>query len=183
MRTKWNKQTFSSLKELWQNSEHRPGLAEHVLARRGRYEDILRLIESDRIWPPVVSPGRRKFKAALCEVASRLPEEAFNQVESEIGFVVEDPSVEMLAVNVPAPPLPNGRGKRGIDTIVFFRECLNFAPDALIGVIAHEIAHSFVRGSDYLEDEALVDAKARKWGFGSELDCLARAKEALRNGS
>jgi len=74
---------------------------------------------------------------------------------------------------VPAPP-------SGGDTIVFFRKCLDFAQEAMIGLIAHEIAHSFVRGRDNPEDETFADDKARQWGFGEELNCLALAKKALR---
>jgi hypothetical protein len=155
-----------------------PGLSDSETALRARYEEIEYMVESDRIWPPVPSPARQKFNAAFREVLSRLPEEVFDQVQSEIGFVLEDPTVDLLAVNVPAPS-GDGGGKLGIDTIVFFRTCLNFAPEARIGLIAHEIAHSFVRGRDNREDEALANDKAREWGFGDELNCLALAKEAL----
>jgi hypothetical protein len=153
-------------------------MSEDDLAMVGRYESVIDLIEGDRIWPVTVSVGRRTFGKALKEVLSRLPEEVFDRVEDEIGFVLEDPFLEMFAVNVPAPESP--RGKLGRDNIVFFQACLKFPLDALIGLIAHEIAHSFVSGNDYRTDEALVIAKAREWGFGSELDCLEPAKVASR---
>jgi hypothetical protein len=110
------------------------------------------MVESDSIWPPVQSPARKKFNAAFREVLSRLPEEVFDQVQSEIVFVLEDPTVEYFAANVPAPPSGDVGGKLGMDTIVVFHTCLNFAREAMIGLIAHEIAHSFVGGTDNCED-------------------------------
>jgi hypothetical protein len=181
MSVEWAKQSFQSLKEFSENREISADMDEDALALIGRYQDIIRRIESDWIWPPVSSEPMRKFKASCREVLSRLPDEVFSQVESEIGIILDDPSVEMLAVNVPPPRSPDGKGKMGIDSIAFFRSCLGFTSDALIGLIAHEFAHSFVRGRDYTEDEALVDQKARDWGFGYELDRLERAKKELRS--
>jgi len=177
MGKEWSKQTFRSLYDFWRTHESSLGLNEEELELMDRYEDIIRMVEGGRIWPPVASSWRSKFDAALSEVLSRLPQETFNQVESEIGFILEDPSGAILAENVPAPLAPDAK-KLGIDTVVFFRACLNFAPDALVGLIAHEIAHSFARGRNYQEDEAMVVARAREWGFGRELDCLESAKKA-----
>jgi hypothetical protein len=181
MSIEWNKQSFQALKKLWKSGENKSGLSDReIAALKGRYGEIKCMVESDRIWPPVPSsPARRKFNEAFREVLSRLPEEVFDQVQSEIGFVLEDPTVEFFATNVPAPPSGDVGGKLGIDTIVFFHTCLNFAREAMIGLIAHEIAHSFVRGRDNREDEALVNDKAREWGFGDELNSPALAKEAL----
>jgi hypothetical protein len=183
MSIEWNKQSFQTLKESWQSTESKPDLSEREIALTARYGGIECMVESDRIWPLVSSPARQKFNAAFREVLRRLPQEVFYHVESEIGFVLEDPTLECLAVNAPAPRSADG-GKQGIDTIVFFRTCLNFDPEAMIGLIAHEIAHSFVGGRDNPKDEALANDKAREWGFGEELNCLALAKEALprRNG-
>ena len=177
MSIEWNKQSFQALKELWQSEENELDLSDNDKALTARYGGIECIVESDRIWPVIPSPARQKFKAALREVLSRLPQEVFYQVESEIGFVLEDPTLDLLAVSVPAPR--SADGKLGIDTIVFFRTCLKFAPEAMIGLFAHEIAHSFVGGRDDPENEALADVKAREWGFGEELNCLAVAREAL----
>jgi hypothetical protein len=177
MSTKWRKQTFQSLKEFSENSESKPGSSPEVLALKGRYEDIMYMVERDGIWPPTVSPERDRFCAALCEVLSRLPQETFDKVEDEVRFVLDDPSLKMLAVNAPAPPSSDLSGKSGIDTIVFFRACMDLAPKALIGLIAHEIAHTSIHGKDYRKDEILVNERARKWGFGPELDCLKSEKE------
>ncbi len=177
MSIEWNKQSFQALKEVWQSGESNPDLSDREIALTARYEGIQCMVESDQIWPLTSSPARQKFNAAFREMLSRLPEEVFYQVD-EIGFILEDPALDYLAANVPAPGSGDG-GKLGIDTIVFFRACLNFAPEAMIGLIAHEIAHSFVRGRDNREDEAFAEDKAREWGFGDELNCLALAKEAL----
>ena len=171
MSIEWNKQSFQALKEVWQSGESNPDLSDREIALTARYEGIQCMVESDQIWPLIWTPARHKFSAAFREVFSRLPEEVFDQVE-EISFVLEDPEIDYFAANVPAPP-------SAADTIVFFRKCLNFAPEAMIGLIAHEIAHSFVRGRDNAEDEALVNDKAREWGFGDELNRLALAKGAL----
>jgi len=176
MSIEWNKQSFQALKKFWESGENKSGLSDREIALIDRYGKIEYMVESDSIWPPVPSPARRKFNEALREVLSRVPEKVFNQVQSEIGFVLEDPTVEFFAVNVPAPPSGDVGGKLGMDTIVFFHTCLNFAPEAMIGLIAHEIAHSFVGGRDNREDEALVNDKAREWGFGDELNSLALAK-------
>jgi hypothetical protein len=48
----------------------------------------------------------------------------------------------------------------------------------MIGLIAHEIAHSFVSSRDNATDEALADDKTREWGFEDELNCLELAKKA-----
>jgi hypothetical protein len=175
----WEKQTFQSLEEFWRNGEDRSGLSDDEHALTGRYEEILNMLEHVGIWPPMVSPERNRFCAALREVLSRLPQEAFDKVDKKVRFLLDDPSLKMLAVNAPHPPSSALTGRVGSDTIVFFRTCLDLAPKALIGLIAHEIAHSFVGGKNYAEDEILAKKQAPEWGFGPELACLESEKERL----
>jgi len=175
----WRKQTYQSLEKSWHNGGDRPGLSDDEYALIGRYGEIRNMLERDGIWPPTVSPERDRFCEALREVLSRLPQEAFDKVDDKVRFLLDDPSLKMLAVNAPPPPSSDLSGRLGIDTIVFFRLCLDLTPKALIGLIAHEIAHSFVCGKDYLEDKILAEKQAPKWGFGPELACLESEKEQL----
>jgi hypothetical protein len=180
MSAEWKKQTFRSLQEFWENNDYKPGSSRYeVLALTARYGDIQYMLGRDRIWPPRVSAWSHKFRAALREVLSRLPQKMFDKVENEVGFVLEEPSTKMLAVNAYHPPLVDPTAESGTFTIVIFRSCMDLAQEALIGLIAHEIAHSFVCGKNYREDEKLVDDKAREWGFGPELECLEREKKRL----
>ena len=175
----WRKQTYQSLEKSWHNGEDRPGLSDDEYALIGRYGEIRNMLERDGIWPPTVSPERNRFCEALREVLSRLPQEAFDKVDDKVRFLLDDPSLKMLAENALSPPSSALSGRVGSDTIVFFRTCLDLAPKALIGLIAHEIAHSFVCGKDYLENEILAKKQAPEWGFGPELACLESEKERL----
>jgi hypothetical protein len=179
MSIEWRKQTFQSLEEFCRNGEDRPGLSDDEYALIGRHGEIMNMLERDGIWPPTVSLERNRFCEALREVLSRLPQEAFDKVDDKVRFLLDDPSLKMLAVNAPPPPCSDLSGRLGIDTIIFFRICMDLAPKALVGLIAHEIAHSFVCGKDYLEDEVLAKKQAPKWGFGPELACLKSEKARL----
>ena len=179
MSIEWEKQTFQSLEEFWRNGEDRSGLSDDEHALTGRYEEIMNMLERVGIWPPMVSPERKRFCEALREALSRLPQEVFDKVDDNVRFLLEDPSLKMLAVNAPSPPSSALSGRLGRDTIVFFRTCMDLAPKALMGLIAHEIAHSFVCGKDYMENEILAKKQAPEWGFGPELACLESEKERL----
>jgi hypothetical protein len=177
--------TFLSLEKLYLNSELNAAMSEDELQLIARYGDIQNFVEGDRIWPPVPSPSKQKFIKSLREVLSRLPSEEFDRVESEVAFVLENPEVNAFAMNVKAFPVvinpkspagPDNIRKLGLDFIVVFRQSYKLSPNALIGLIAHEIAHSFVDGNQYVEDESLVYDKAREWGFGRELDCEKHEK-------
>jgi hypothetical protein len=186
MNIEWNKQSYQSLKEFWQRHASGSDLSAREIALTSRCADIEAIIESDQIWPHGFYDGKRQFMNALREVLSRLPQEDFDKVQSEVGFVLEDPAVDPFAVNIPAPTgpdrlSPGSESKIGKDVVVFFRNCLRLSPDALIGLVAHELAHSFVNGEDDIEDEALVDAKARSWGFERETDCKEHEKKHFRN--
>lgn len=85
-----------------------------------RQEDIAySFLKNDRIWPRSCAPTN--FVKALVEVLERLPEDAYDEVENFVSFVVELPP--FTAINVPFnrayPPSPSVREIR-FDTIVVF---------------------------------------------------------------
>ena len=179
MSIEWAKSTFESLEKFGHNGEGRLGLTDDEYALVGRYGAIIYMLKRDGIWPPTKSPENDRFRVTLCEVLCRIPQKAFDKVEGEVRFLLDDPSLKMFAVNAHAPPSRDLSGRPGIDTIVFFRTCMDLAAKALLGLIAHRIAHSFVCGKDYSEDEVLAENKAREWGFGPELACLKRERKRL----
>ena len=131
-------------------------------------------LESDRIWPPLIGPDRsHPFVKALVDVLTRLPDDAYEAVEEFVYFVVEHPG--FTAVNVPFkrsyPSLKGGVTIR-FDTIVIFHTALKYSLKALVGLIVHELAHSFVDNPDYQSDEQGADSQAMRWGFDKELDML-----------
>jgi hypothetical protein len=170
----WSKLSFRELKAAYFDPKsQQPFSSESKLARR--YGDVRNFVESDRIWPPVADSSIM-FLPALCEVLSRLPHEVFYSIEEQLGIALELPKAEMLAVNVPAKdfihPQTKKKTKVGTDLIVFFHPSWKLSREALVGLIAHEIAHSYVEGKDYTHDEALADATVREWGFSKELQAL-----------
>ena len=99
------------------------------------------------------------------DVLTRLPDDAYEVVSDYVYFVVEDPRIE--AINVPFKqiyPSLEGDLTVRIDTIVFFHPTLQYSNKALVGLIAHELAHSIVNHSDYQSDEKGADSQARHWG-------------------
>ncbi len=137
-----------------------------------REEDISLILESDRIFPPDVGrENRRRFIDALVQVLKRLPEDAFCYVELDVGFVVDDGYA--LALNVPwsrtFPSLDGRRVTVRYDQIVILRSAFQLSDKGLIGLIAHEIAHSLVDKDDHFENERAADALVTEWGFGDEL--------------
>ena len=143
---------------------------------RIRLDEIQRsFLGSDRIWPP--GAATETFKAALVEVLSRLPDDAYDHVDNSISFVVAHPNV--WGVNVPirysCSPSPTAY-QLNFDTVVLFESGLALPARALVGLLAHELAHSFVSGADYASDEIATDAIAESWGFGAELQALEECK-------
>jgi hypothetical protein len=145
-----------------------------------RQEDIIYdFLGSDRIWPPFIASNlNHPFIKALVEVLERLPADAYDEVSGRILFVVEDPQI--LATNVPFerlyPPFKRVLRVR-FDTIVIFHAALDFSHKALVGLIAHELAHSFVTQSDYKADEKETDLQTVRWGFAEELEALQVARD------
>ena len=79
-------------------------------------------IQTDRIWPPFIAATHdHPFIMALVEVLKRLPDDAYDEIEDSVSFVVED--FQVIAINVPFekfyPSVPNGLKVR-FDTIVLF---------------------------------------------------------------
>jgi predicted SprT family Zn-dependent metalloprotease len=60
---------------------------------------------------------------------------------------------------------------------VIFHAALECSHKALVGLIAHEIAHGFVTQSDSRTDEKETDLQAIRWGFAEELEALQVAKD------
>lgn len=148
-----------------------------------RQEDIASgFIENDRIWPPFVASQRgHPFVIALIAVLERLPEDVYDVVDAIVSFVVADPQI--AAVNVPFeriyPPAPKGIKVR-FDTLIFFESALSFPQKALMGLIAHELAHSLQSMPDYEADERGADALVVRWGFEEELEALRKAQSESR---
>ena len=140
-----------------------------------RQEDIsYEFLENDRIWPPFIASNRNyPFIKAFVEVLERLPEDDYDKVANQTSFVVEDSQV--LATNVPFDRCyPQGQIELRVrfDVIVIFHAALDNSHKALVGLIAHELAHSFVSPSDYRTDENEADLQALRWGFAEELKAL-----------
>ena len=145
----------------------------------------MQFVESEKIWPPGCY-ARGLFIPPLREVLMRLPEQVFEFFEEHISFVLDCPKVKAWAMNVPNL-MYNGIGytddrSEAASTpstpasIVFMRSAWELPHAAMVGLIAHELAHSFVNGSDYSEDEALANEMARSWGFAEKLLALENEK-------
>jgi len=147
-----------------------------------RQEDIsYDFLENDKIWPPVlIANPQHPFTKALINTLERLPDDAYDEISSIISFVVEDS--RFAAMNVPFsrqyPSAPKGLEVR-FDTIVVFHGALEYTHLALVGLIAHEIAHSVVSLPNHISNEEAADTLIEKWGFGKELEAL-RAEQKLR---
>jgi hypothetical protein len=142
-----------------------------------REDNIKYMFESDRIWPPVgFSAKRQRFMVALGNVLKRLPDDAFEHVEDCIDFIVDD--IDALALNVPFSRTFPAAGEVTIsyDQIIVFRTAFLLSDEALVGLVAHEIAHSIVCMDNHAENEAAADATIEKWGFGEELAQLEKEK-------
>jgi hypothetical protein len=95
----------------------------------------------------------------------------FEIATNELVIVIQTP--EVIALNVLLPLLLIPGIKKRITPIkyvvVLFECCFRFSSSARVGLIAHELAHSFVNGADYKADEAAADGLVVKWGFSAEL--------------
>lgn len=132
-----------------------------------REEDIMYMLESDWIWSPLFHPNLDRFVKALEEVLYRLPDDYFDRVYDGVHFVV-DVGI-MRAVNVPGVA-----DRSDHDHVVIFFMAFSLSDKGLIGLIAHELAHSFVVEYDYAENEKAADDLVRRWGFADELAELRR---------
>lgn len=167
MDLKWSKFKHEDLRLAF---EKELSLSDERYPLSTRFGNIENYVQSDMIWPPI-SRTSEKLIPSLREVLSRLPEEDFIFVEGRVRFILEDESV--IALNV-HPPSPDAKG---LFDIILFHHVWEFSPKALIGLIAHELAHTFVSGPNYQADEAEADEKAISWGFAEEIDCYRSEKE------
>ena len=138
-----------------------------------REEDIVYdFLESDRIWPPQISSKRgHPFIKALIEVLRRLPNDIYEEVSEVIWFVIEDSQI--MAMNVPfrrVYPSSCSALEVRFDTIVIFHQALACPHNALIGLLAHELAHSIVSLREHKENEQAADDLVVQWGFSKELE-------------
>jgi hypothetical protein len=150
-------------------------------SRTERQEDISYYISKNMIWPPTIHvlSHEHPFMKALYEVLERLPEDVFAEVVANVYFVVEFEGLNLLATNAPiiltCPPTPHSYNLK-VSNIIIFNRALELSHPSLVGLIAHEIAHSIHPGPEYHEDEKLADDTAREWGFAAELEALADEK-------
>lgn len=141
-----------------------------------REQDCRLFLESDRIWPPSVrSVNRTRFERALLAVLRKLPDDVFSIVDDGVSFVVDEGACR--AINVPFSktlPLKNYTGTIAwrIDQIVIFNTAFQLSDEALVALVAHEIAHSVEKLSDHQENENAADALVVEWGFARELEAL-----------
>lgn len=144
-----------------------------------RTEDVFLYMQSDRVWPALLNtPTRQRFNLALVEVLRRLPDDIFDIVETDLGFVVQEPTYR--AINVPYEcvlPPSDKPIKFRIDQVVIFSNAFDDLSDpALVGLLAHEIAHSIEERRDHSANEAAADERVRAWGFEKELAELSARK-------
>jgi hypothetical protein len=151
-----------------------------------REEDITYdFLESDRIWPPFIAPNHsHPFIKALVEVLMRLPDHIYEVVEERIMFVVEDPRI--VATNAPFNRvyLPSPKDidiHVQFDTIVIFHHALTYPHNALMGLLAHELAHSIVSLPEHKENEAAADDLVVQWGFSKEFEALEAERQKSAN--
>lgn len=125
------------------------------------------ICSTERMWPPdIISDASHPMIAAIRETLERVPDDVFEVVEERVAFVVDDQVHRGVNVPVSSSPEP-----AFVVVIMSLWKKIK-SPKSRVGLVAHELAHCFVKGKDYAEDEALADALVREWGFGEELDTL-----------
>lgn len=101
----------------------------------------------------------------------RLPNDIYEEVSEVIWFVIEDSQI--MAMNVPfrrVYPSSCSALEVRFDTIVIFHQALACPHNALIGLLAHELAHSIVSLREHKENEQAADDLVVQWGFSKELE-------------
>lgn len=140
-----------------------------------RQDSINFIMETDKIWPPDVTSSNdlkvKRFLKRLRATLERLPQDIFDVVEQTVSFIIDTGA---LAINVPVPA-----SDRGQTNIIIYERSLSFSEAALVGLCAHEIAHSIIEYPDHRINEELADRKVMEWGFSEELEALEREKKIL----
>jgi hypothetical protein len=148
-----------------------------LVERHHRWEDLTteehlilgRFERFERSWRFRLHPCNDNtdlLREAFLDVMTRLSSEVFEYLSSKMRIVWLPASYR--ALNVPVPPAQ--------DVIVFLDDQFQkLSPQARIGLVAHELAHSCVEKPQHSENEAAADDLVKSWGFSQELG-------ALRNG-
>ena len=179
MTPKWSRAKYSDLARVYHKNargEVRLMDKEHSLLER--YEEIERLQVEKKFWPRNV-PLPATYVGAVKEVLARLPEDIFARVGQEVRFAFEHP--DFLSMNIPFTDLLPRRTQGGgvaREMIVFSHHCFSLSRDALVGLVAREIAQSLDGIKPGRENGATAGRRLRSWGFARELSTLRR--EAAR---
>lgn len=119
----------------------------------------------------MITPASARLKTLLSQVYKRLPEEVQEDVRARICFAFQDPVLN--AINIPIQGFVTGKTGAMVpyrkDLIVVFSKSFALSDSSLMGLLAHEIAHSLIELSDNDQNEAAADAKVKEWGFVAEL--------------
>ena len=156
-------------------------LGEQEIALCGRYEHIQNYLSGD--WAlHGTNLVRAKYLEPMQELLVRLPENAFDALTDQTNFYFEDPRINTLGVSV-----QNHRFRRSevgkeeaCFTVIIFKAAANLSSEAVIGLLAHEFAHSFVTVFDDSENERLTNEKLREWGFDPFYQTLLREIKTQR---
>lgn len=147
-----------------------------------RSDNIRCFFETDRIWPPTwqFTDCGKRFAKALSDVFWRLDEDSYYGAE-DLWFVLD---TGYLAISVPRDIICQETEtpyKQSYDCVFISSRAWQLSDKALVGLLAHEIAHSFETRGEHTENEQAADALVRKWGFGAELDALHQPNESTEN--
>jgi hypothetical protein len=135
-----------------------------------RKEDILMFLERDRIWPPGTYARGDDFVKAIAECLSRLSDDVFDRVEDDVWFIVD---IGAQAMSVPFQP---GKQPPRANIIVIFDKARKLTHAGKVGLVAHEIAHGFIKDMEHTASEDAADSLAESWGFGAELKAVHEPK-------
>ena len=131
-------------------------------------------LESESVYTPSLKVNE-PFYSVIEEVLKRLPDEIFYIVEKKIMFRIESSPKCTIRYHF-KKSIPQNFNifphKIDIYTIILLPPCLKLSREALIGVIANEIAHSVL--ADYLGSE---DDLTEAWGFSAEIAAMKKAKK------
>ena len=128
-----------------------------------RAESIDFFLRSEQIWPLSWKSGTNSgcFAGALREVLGRLSDDIYKTVIKQTLFILQ---LDHIALNI-------AHDKKDKHLIMVFDRVWEFNHTVVVGILVHEIAHSF--GSK--TNEILADNLARKWGFSDEIDAMRKA--------
>ncbi|NDK16029.1 MAG: hypothetical protein GW911_28700 [Armatimonadetes bacterium] len=145
-----------------------------------RLDAVRFLLESERCYPV----GAERLEGPLAEAARsalcRLPGEVFEHVETEMYFVAVGDESLAEHVNVCLVVGRSEKLQRRLLSVVVVAPVWREMPQrALVGLLAHEIAHGCIEGRLRLalEHEKQAEELAAEWGFGVELAALLEYRQ------